>query len=81
MTVQQLTSCGDDLLREVRIPAGDVHAMDERYFKAIARSASAIADRHPELADALAQHVAWQRAEGEAWETKVESAVWLLRRA
>ena len=79
-TVRQLTAHGDDLLHEVRISSDDMHAMDQRYLEAIARRASDLADRHPELADALARHVEWQRGEGQAWETRVESAAWLLRR-
>jgi len=79
-TVKQLVSGGDELVQEVRIPAAAMRAMDQRYLEAIAWRASDIADRYPELADALAKHVEWQRIEGEAWETWVESAVWLLRK-
>jgi len=79
-TLEQLSAHGDDLLQEVRIPAEDMRAMDQRYLEAITRRAREIAARHPELAAALASHVEWQRVEGEAWETWVESAVWLLRK-
>jgi ubiquinone/menaquinone biosynthesis C-methylase UbiE len=79
-TLRQIRAHGDDLVQETRIPPENMHAMDQRYLEAIARRASDIADRHPELADALARHVEWQREEGEAWETHVQSAVWLLRR-
>ncbi len=57
-----------------------MRAMDERYLEAISRRASDIAERHPELAEAITQHVEWQRIESEAWETSVESAVWLVRK-
>jgi cyclopropane fatty-acyl-phospholipid synthase-like methyltransferase len=80
-TVKRLTVHGDDLIREVRIPAEDRLAIDQRYFEAIARRASAIAERHPDLADALTRHVELQRKEGRVWERRVESALWLLRRA
>jgi len=79
-TMRQITAHGDDLMREVRIPADDMRAMDERYLEAISRRASDIAERHPELAEAITQHVEWQRTESEAWETSVESAVWLVRK-
>jgi len=79
-TTKQITAHGDDLLQEVRIPAKDVRALVQRYLEAIERRATDIAGRHPKLADSLARHVEWQRTESEVWETRVESAVWLLRK-
>jgi len=80
-TLQQLTTHGDALLREVIIPAGDVNAFNRQATELIRKRAEKLAKLHPAAANSLFWYVEKQERESETMETTVTSAVWLLKRA
>ena len=78
--LEQLTTHGDSLIREVLIPSGEIKAYNRRNTELIRRRARTLARRHPEAADSLRWYVAQQEQESEILETAVTCAIWLLRR-
>jgi SAM-dependent methyltransferase len=79
-THRQLTGHGDELLQETLIPKNEVEACNVANNRFIKARAKRLAERFPEHAERLARYVEFQVAECEAFESLIESAVWLLKR-
>lgn len=80
-TLQQLTSHGDALMREVTLSQEYLKAVDSRYVESVREKAQRLAKKHPQVADMLSGYVENQEWESEIIETKLVGAVWLLQRA
>lgn len=78
-TLACLKGFGDDLVGEVLVPREHVRKVNEDNFRAIARRASDLAGRHPELASRFRRYVAEQARQG-GFAESVETAIWLLRK-
>lgn len=80
-TLRQLTAHGDTLLREVIIPAEEIHAIDQKFIGSIGKRAAELAELYPEATDTLLGYVKNQELESQTIETMLTGAVWLLKRA
>ncbi len=80
-TVRQLTSYGDQLIRERRTSLAEMQAQNRRFSAWIERRAAELAARHPEHASAFRAYVEKERRECELLESALECATWMLRRA
>jgi cyclopropane fatty-acyl-phospholipid synthase-like methyltransferase len=80
-TLRSLAAHGDEILREVIIPADDLREVNRRQTALIRKRAEGLSRQHPDAADSLARYVERQERECALLETEVEGAVWLLRRA
>ena len=79
-TVLQLTSHGDKIVRELLVPTGELEEYNRRNTVLIRRRAKEVAQRSPELAEALALYVRSEETECQFLESKTKAAVWLLER-
>ena len=79
--LKQLTSCGDELLREVITPQEKAIAIDLAYFDAIKKRAEGLVRRHPDKKEIISDFVNNQQKENWILETEVVWATWLLRKA
>ncbi len=80
-TVLELTSHGDKLVRELRVPRDELEEYNRRNTVLIRNRAKEVARRCPELAEALATYVRSEEAECQFLETETMAAVWLLERS
>lgn len=79
-TVHQLTSHGDTLVRELLVPTAELEEYNRRNTVLIRRRAKEVAQRSPELAEALALYVQSEETECQFLETETTAALWLLER-
>ena len=77
----QLTSHGDEIVRERVLGPDEMRAIDRRYIDSIESRAGALAAAHPDDADLIRGYVDRQERAAAAWERNAVSAAWLLRRA
>jgi SAM-dependent methyltransferase len=80
-TMAQLLAHGDALVREKLISTAEVVAQDVRFTELIERRAKALAERHPEHADAFLGYIKTQEEECRVLETAVQCATWMLQRS
>lgn len=79
-TLRQLTSHGDELIRERRTTLAEMQAQNRRFTASIEARAAELAARHPRHAPAFRAFVEKERRECELLESALECATWMLRR-
>jgi SAM-dependent methyltransferase len=79
-TLRQLTSHGDEIVREHLIPRAAIRSQNERYTRLIMRRAERLAHERPDLANAIKAYLEKERKESLLLETVIQCATWLLRR-
>ncbi len=78
--LSQLTSCGDELVREVITPQEKAIAIDLAYFDAIKKRAEGLMLKHPDKKQIISDFVNNQEKENRVLETEVVWATWLLKK-
>ena len=78
--MQELTSQGDVLLREVVTPDDRAVAIDLKYIEAIKRRAEELIRKYPGKKKVFTDYMQNQEKESRVLETKVVWATWLLQK-
>jgi tRNA/tmRNA/rRNA uracil-C5-methylase (TrmA/RlmC/RlmD family) len=79
-TVEELTSQGDQLVREVAVRRSELEEYNRRNNEVIRWRADEIAQRRPGLAEALERFVQSEVEECEFLESETTAAIWLLEK-
>jgi cyclopropane fatty-acyl-phospholipid synthase-like methyltransferase len=80
-TLLRLTVHGDEVVRERIYSAEETRAINLDYIHHITKRAAGLADRRPDLADALQTYIANQESECDFIDREVTGVIWLLQRA
>jgi len=80
-TIRLLTSHGDRLMAEHLVPAEEMKECNRINNESIRRRAAGLADRHPELTEALERYVHSELEECAFLESRTTAAIWLLERS
>jgi SAM-dependent methyltransferase len=78
--IAQLTEHGDELVREVTVPPGEVREQNRIYTKRIAGRVRRLSREHPEHRDAFERYLNREKRESELLEDHMVCATWLLRK-
>jgi SAM-dependent methyltransferase len=78
--IAQLTSHGDELIREVTVPPDEVRKQNRTYTERIAGRVRKLSVEHPEHRAAFERYLDRERKECALLENHVVCATWLLRR-
>jgi SAM-dependent methyltransferase len=80
-TIRELTSHGDRMMHERLVPADELRECNRINTELIRARAAELADRAPELADALERYVQSEVEECAFLESRTTAAIWLLERS
>jgi ubiquinone/menaquinone biosynthesis C-methylase UbiE len=78
--IQQLTSFGDKIIREMIIPDETIRPINYGYLDAIKRRSEKLIKRRPELRTAISEYIKNQEVECEIISKHITGAVWLIQR-
>lgn len=79
-TLKQLTSYGDNLLREIIVPTKEIRAINNKNNELISKRVDKLTKKHSELADLFSWYLKNQKRECEILEKYFVGAIWLLQR-
>ncbi|RJP80220.1 MAG: class I SAM-dependent methyltransferase [Candidatus Zixiibacteriota bacterium] len=78
-TVAQMTSFGDRVIHERIFSPDEIRATNAAIYAKIRRRAASIIRRHPAAAEAIQEYLRGQEDENLALETRVRSALWVVK--